>query len=257
MYGRRVRRNDDAQEILDPVYLAEEGERTRRAGIVRRNKQMFLDFIRSELAKPSTSAFKVGEILLSESPHDPGYPMEVIYRGKVGDKATVAYDGGRQMTVPLAWLSRPAKPKQKSEYIDLDPKETLDPSVPTLVKRKPYEALQRRKEESIRKHAEKDLQKRLARKRGVLPDWTPSVDSDGSTVVWTAPSGLARVKDSGGGYDERFSAEGLYPDGWSLVGKGPRIGEMFKAAKAENRAALREKRLAEISQPKVTPQVTP
>ena len=196
MYGRRVRRNDKAQEILDAFIAMLDAKMPRRAGIVRRNKQMFLDFIRSELAKPA----------------------------------------------------------ETSAYIDLDPGDTLDPSVPTLVKRKPYEALQRRKEESIRKHAEKDLQKRLARKRGVLPDWTPSVDSDGSTVVWTAPSGLARVKDSGGGYDERFSAEGLYPDGWSLVGKGPRIGEMFKAAKAENRAALREKRLAEKSQPKVTPQ---
>lgn len=108
MYGRRVRRNDKAQEILDAFIAMLDAKMPRRAGIVRRNKQMFLDFIRSELAKPA----------------------------------------------------------EKSAYIDLDPGDTLDPSVPTLVKRKPYEALQRRKEESIRKHAEKDLQKRLARKRG-------------------------------------------------------------------------------------------
>jgi len=134
MYGRRVRRNDDAQEILDTFIAMLDAKSPRRAGIVRRNKQMFLDFIRSELAKPSTSAFKVGETLLSESPHDPGYPMEVIYRGKVGDKATVAYDGGRQMTVPLAWLSRPAKSQPKvtpqASWEDVKPKEPerVDPS---------------------------------------------------------------------------------------------------------------------------------
>ena len=144
--------------------------------------------------------------------------------------------------------------QQKSDYIDLDPEETLPAGARTLVERKPYEALQKKHEERAAKYGAKDLQKRLARKRGVLPDWTPSVDSDGSTVVWTAPSGLARVKDKGLSKSPiRFSAEGLYPNGWSLVDKGPVIGPVFKAAKAEERAALREKRLAEKSQPQVTP----
>jgi len=53
MYGRRVRRNDKAQEILDTFIAMLDAKAPRRAGIVRRNKQMFLDFIRSELAKPA------------------------------------------------------------------------------------------------------------------------------------------------------------------------------------------------------------
>tara|TARA_R110000824_G_scaffold93519_5_gene226101 strand:+ start:8410 stop:10566 length:2157 start_codon:yes stop_codon:yes gene_type:complete len=59
--------------------------------------------------------FMVGETLLSESPHDPGHPIEVSFRGKIGGQATVEYDRGRQMTVPLEWLSRPdwvARPEE-------------------------------------------------------------------------------------------------------------------------------------------------
>lgn len=91
------------------------------ADVMEQDRTFYLGVIKDALEakygpveESATGAFKVGEALLSESPHDPGYPMEVVYRGKVGDKATVAYDGGRQMTVPLAWLSRPVKAPPKA-----------------------------------------------------------------------------------------------------------------------------------------------
>ena len=49
--------------------------------------------------------FKVGEMLILESPHDPGHPIEVMYRGKIGSNATVIH-AGIQMTIPVAWLRR-------------------------------------------------------------------------------------------------------------------------------------------------------
>ena len=68
--------------------------------------------------KGTLKPYHVGEKLLLVSPHAPELAIEVNYRGKIGDQATVVYDGGKQMTIPIAWLQRleeepEKKPKQK------------------------------------------------------------------------------------------------------------------------------------------------
>lgn len=61
--------------------------------------------------------FKVGDTLILKSPHAPGRPAEVIYRGKIGDTACVIL-GGYQMSIPLAWLH--AKESEEKEHECLD-----------------------------------------------------------------------------------------------------------------------------------------
>ena len=60
-----------------------------------------------------SKSFSVGEMLISESPHDPGYPIEVMYRGKIGDFVAMVIHEGMQMTIPVAWLKRGKLPKPK------------------------------------------------------------------------------------------------------------------------------------------------